>query len=240
MGSAAAWPHVDGALGEMVGVPASNVHRLPDALELASAALIEPASVAYHAVRRAGDIVGSKVLVSGGGAIGQLILRIARTLGAARTTLADPLAYNREVGLRSGADAVIDPSADPASWADADAHQGFDVVWEAAGAASALVAAIGLVAKGGVIVQVGTLPDSVALPANQIMAKEIDLRGSIQYHKAFPEVIRLLDSGRLVLDDLVTQRYAFAETQAALEFSLTSQQSIKVIVDVAQQGDKQS
>ena len=178
MGSAAAWPHLDGAMGETVCVPASNVYRLPDTVSLTAAALIEPASVAYHAVQRAGPIEGAAVLVIGGGAIGQLILRIARALGARHTSLADPVAYNRAIGCESGAESVFDPAEAPH---DID----YDVVWEAAGAESALTTAIQQVRKGGVIVQVGTLPDQVTLPANLIMAKEIDLRGSIQFHKAF-------------------------------------------------------
>ena len=224
MGSAAVWPHVDGAMGETVCVPASNVYRLPDTVSLTAAALIEPAAVAYHAVRRAGSIEGSAVLVIGGGAIGQLILRIARALGASHAGLADPLAYNRAIGKESGADRVFDPKEEPLG-------TDYDVVWEAAGAESALTMAIQQVRKGGVIVQVGTLPDQVTLPANLIMIKEIDLRGSVQFHKAFPEVLALLESGCLRIDDLVTQRFTFEQTPAALEFALASRESIKILID---------
>lgn len=233
MGSAAAWPHVDGALGEKVCVPVGNVHRLPASVTLATAALIEPASVAFHAVRRAGEISGATVLVIGGGAIGQLVLRVARVLGAQRAVLVDVLEYNRAVALRSGADLALDPRAETtAAQLERFAPGGFDVVWEAAGAQPALVEAIQRVRKGGVVVQVGTLPERVEIPANLIMAKEIDLRGSIQYHKAFPEVIALLASGRLQLDDLVTQRFPFARAPEALEFALSSRESIKILVDM--------
>lgn len=225
MGSAAAWPHVDGAMGEAVCVPASNVYHLPDAVSLTAAALIEPSSVAYHAVRRAGPIAGTKVLVIGGGAIGQLILRLARALGARHTSLADPLAYNRTIGSASGADLVFTPEEAPP---DVD----YDVVWEAAGAESALSMAIQRVRKGGVIVQVGTLPDRVNIPANLIMAKEVDLRGSIQFDKAFPDVIALLEAGRLRVDDLVTQRFPFEQAPAALDFALASRESIKILIDL--------
>ena len=231
MGSAAAWPHVDGALGEKVCVPADNVHRLPDSIGPETGALIEPAAVAFHAVRRAGNVAGADVLIVGGGAIGQLILRIARALGAVRAVLADPLEYNRAVATRGGADQVVNPQAnDAVGQLTAHAPGGFDVVWEAAGAESALGMAIERVRKGGVVVQVGTLPDSVSIPANLIMAKEVDLRGSIQYHKAFPEVMALLASGKLKINDLITHRFPFAEAPAALEFALTSRDSIKILV----------
>jgi len=231
MGSAAAWPHVDGGLSEMVCVPSDNVHPLPDSIGLETAALIEPASVAFHAVRRAGSISGANVLVVGGGAIGQLILRIARALGAARTVLADPIEYNRAFAIKGGSDQAVDPQAEGVMAQLVSQNTcGFDVVWEAAGAESALDMAITLVRKGGVVVQVGTLPDLVTIPANLIMSKEIDLRGSIQYHKAFPEVMALLASGRLKIDDLITHRFPFTEARAALEFALKSRDSIKILV----------
>jgi len=241
MGSAAAWPHVDGAMGDKVCVPARNVYRLPDSISLSTAALIEPASVAFHAVRRAGQVNGSLVLIIGGGAIGQLVLRIAKALGVKQAVLVDMQDYNRRAGLRSGADYVIDPLApDAAAQMQALAPGGFDVAWEAAGAPQALTLAIERVCKGGVIVQVGTLPDLVQIPANLIMAKEIDLRGSVQYHKAFPEVMALLGSGRLRIDDLVTQRFPFARVPEALAFALDSRESIKILVDLPREATEYS
>lgn len=233
MGSAAAWPHVDGGLSERVGVPSCNVHPLPSSVELEAAALIEPASVAFHAVRRAGRIAGANVLVVGGGAIGQLILRIVRVLGAARVVLADPIEYNRGFAMQGGADQAVDPQAEGVieRFGSQDSC-GFDVVLEAAGAESALNMAITLVRKGGVVVQVGTLPDRVSVHANQIMAKEIDLRGSVQYHKAFPEVMALLADERLKINDLITHRFPFAETPAAFAFALDRRDSIKILVDL--------
>jgi L-idonate 5-dehydrogenase len=233
MGSAAAWPHVDGGLSATVAVPSSNVYPLPTSVDLAEAALIEPASVAFHAVRRSGSVAGANVLVVGGGAIGQLILRIVRVLGAARAVLADPVAYNREFAMQGGADQAIDPQAeDFMAQSGSQSSCGFDVVLEAAGAESALNMAIMLVRKGGVVVQVGTLPDRVNVPANQIMAKEIDLRGSVQYHKAFPDVMALLAAGRLKINDLITHRFPFAETPAAFAFALDRRDSIKILVDL--------
>ena len=233
MGSAAAWPHVDGGLSERVGVPSSNVYPLPTSVDLEAAALIEPASVAFHAVRRAGSVAGATVLVVGGGAIGQLILRIVRVLGAARAVLADPIAYNRGFAMQGGADQAVDLQSEGViERLGLQDSGGFDVVLEAAGAESALNMAIMLVRKGGVVVQVGTLPDRVSIPANQIMAKEIDLRGSVQYHKAFPEVMALLAVGRLKIDDLITHRFPFAETPAAFAFALDRRDSIKILVDL--------
>jgi len=241
MGSAAAWPHVDGAMGDKVCVPAGNVYRLPESISLTTAAMIEPASVAFHAVRRAGNVVGCSVLIVGGGAIGQLILRIAKALGVKQAVLADTQDYNRRVGLRSGADFAVDSLA-PAAVVQLEtlAPGGFDMAWEAAGAPLALTLAIERVRKGGVIVQVGTLPELVQIPANLIMAKEIDLRGSVQYHKAFPDVMALLSSGRLHIDDLVTQRFPFARAPEALEFALDSRESIKILVDMPREVTERS
>ena len=182
---------------------------------------------------RAGSVAGATVLVVGGGAIGQLILRIVRVLGAARAILADPIAYNRGFAMQGGADQAVDLQGDGViEQLGLQDGGGFDVVLEAAGAESALNMAIMLVRKGGVVVQVGTLPDRVSVVANQIMTKEIDLRGSVQYHKAFPDVMALLAEGRLKIDDLITHRFPFAEAPAAFAFALDRRDSIKILVDL--------
>ena len=231
LGSAAAWPHLDGGLGEYVCVPGHQVHLLPSGASLETGAMIEPAAVAWQAVQRAGVVEGQPALVVGGGAIGQLILRILKALGAGRCVLVESTPANRAVGLRSGAEVVLDPT-DPAT-PERLAAEAPAIAFECAGAAPALVTCLTAVCPGGTIVQVGTLPDLVEVPLNRLMAKELTLRGSLQYHQAFPAVLALVADGRLVLDDLVTHRFPFGQSVEALEFALTARDAVKIQVEVA-------
>jgi L-idonate 5-dehydrogenase len=231
LGSAAAWPHLDGGLGEFLCVPAHQVHRLPPGVGLEVGALVEPAAVAWQAVQRAGAVGGATALVVGGGAIGQMILRILTALGAGPGILVEPSPTHRVVGLRSGAAVVLDP-ADPATLERLQAEAPA-VAFECAGAATALTTCLTVVRPGGTIVQVGTLPEQVEVPLNRLMTKELTLRGSLQYHQAFPAVLKLLAERRLRLDDLITHRFPFDRTPDALEFALTARDAVKIQVEVA-------
>jgi L-idonate 5-dehydrogenase len=78
LGSAAFLPHVQGAFGEVLVMPAANLRVLPDALAPERAVLAEPLSVALHAVNRAGDVTAARVLVTGAGPIGALVVAVLR------------------------------------------------------------------------------------------------------------------------------------------------------------------
>src|SRR5262245_39878299 len=158
LGSASTRPPTDGAFAELVAVRADQCHALPETLDDAAGAMIEPLAVALHAVRRAGALQARRVLVSGAGTIGLLVGATARALGAASVVAMDTARGRRAAAVRLGAAQALDP-LDPALSAAARelSRDGFDVVIEAAGAPASLRAAFDLVRPGGTIVQVGTL-----------------------------------------------------------------------------------
>ena len=102
LGSASTWPHTQGALSEFIVVDAAMVRPLPEELSVRAAVLAEPLGVALHAVRRAGDIRGARVLVTGSGPIGLLAVVAARDAGALRVDATDvldgPLRRARSLG----------------------------------------------------------------------------------------------------------------------------------------------
>ncbi|WP_279581811.1 alcohol dehydrogenase catalytic domain-containing protein [Fodinicola feengrottensis] len=108
-GSAAHDPHTDGGFVRRKVVPASQIRPLPPWVDLRSAAVVEPLSVALHAVRRAGELAGKTVLVNGTGPIGALVVAIARRLGAAQVYAVDiasaPLAIAKALGAHETIDA---------------------------------------------------------------------------------------------------------------------------------------
>ena len=102
LGSAARFPHTDGAFVRYATLPSRMLRELPDGLDLRTAAAIEPASVAWHGVARAGDVTGKTVLVIGAGPIGALIVAVLKRAGAAEIVAVDlhdhPLAVARRAG----------------------------------------------------------------------------------------------------------------------------------------------
>jgi 2-desacetyl-2-hydroxyethyl bacteriochlorophyllide A dehydrogenase len=227
-GSASCDPHIDGSMGQYVVVPSSNCYVLPKGIHLAQASLLEPLSVAMHAVRQVGDISGKSVLITGGGPIGQLILRVARAFGAYRVTMSDVNAFARDFALASGANAAINP-VDEKAW---QANEHYDVVIEASGVPSALSNGLEVVRRGGSVVLVGTLPELFSLPGNLIMSKELKLFGSFRFAHVFQDAISMVAAGQINLDGIVTDIYGFDDVPIAMEKALAKENVIKVQIAV--------
>jgi L-idonate 5-dehydrogenase len=230
-GSASSVPHLDGGFQEYVAVPASCCHRLPESVDDAVGALVEPLAVAAHAITRSGGVAGLRVLITGAGAIGQAVLTVARAMGAARIAVTDPVPFARSFALEHGADRAFDPGsptdqAEMAAWAPG----GFDVGFEASGSPRALRQAIESCARGATIVQIGTLPADCSLPANLIMSKEQALLGSFRFANVFEKVLDLIAGGRIRAEHLVTNVFPLAELPAAVQAAALKASSIKVQV----------
>jgi len=139
-GSASCDPHLDGGFAQYVAALAANCHVLDDRISWGEAALVEPLSVALHALNRSGGVAGKSVLITGGGAIGQLLAISARTFGAALVVVSDPAAFARTEALALGADGVLDPMQTLfEAEATALLPAGFDMMFKTAGSAIALI-----------------------------------------------------------------------------------------------------
>ena len=136
-----------GAAADFVVAPAQNAFVVRETLGGGIAALIEPLACVMHAIDSAQGVRDRNVLVLGGGTMGLLIAIVAQTSGAGRVTLADPVSAKHAVARRAGIQDVVEP--------DVLGSDFFDVVFEAAGAPSALNQALTLVEKTGTLVQVG-------------------------------------------------------------------------------------
>ncbi len=226
-GSASCDPHLDGGFGEHVTVPAANCHPLPDHLGWAEAAMVEPLSVALHGIERAGRVSGRRVLITGGGTIGLMILLAARAYGARHITLADPLPFARAQALNLGADHAFDPTD-----AAADPGESCEIGFEASGAVSALGLALAQIRKGGTIVQVGTLPAEVALPLNDIMARELTLLGSFRFAHVFATALALVSRGQIAPLKLLSATYPLDRLPEAMTRAAGRDGVTKIQIDL--------
>ena len=216
-GSASVTPPSAGCYAEYVTAPARNCWPLPDGFEYAWGALLEPMSVAMHAVMRGGGVGGKSVLITGGGTIGQMVLLVAVAFGASKVVVSDIKPFARDFAMKSGATGTLDP-ASPTLADDASALSpgGFEVVFEAAGVGAALGQAIRLAAPGATVVQVGTLPDGTAVPVNALLTKELQYVGSWRFANVFGRVIEMVTGGRIDPRPLITKTHAFENLQEAI------------------------
>ncbi|MGN5378182.1 L-idonate 5-dehydrogenase [Streptomyces lasalocidi] len=230
LGSAARLPHVQGGFAARVAVPAEQLRELPEGLGLRRAALAEPLAVALHAVRRAGDVTGRHVLVTGAGPIGCLVVAAAKAAGAARVTVTDLLPKALRYAAVAGADTLVradDP--DDAGWPDGT-HEA-DAAVEASGAAAGLDTCLRHVRRGGVVVQLGMLPPGRSpFAGNLLVSREIELRGSFRFGAGFDDALRLL-AARGAFDGLISRVVPVRDAAAAFELAADRNRSCKVLLE---------
>ncbi|GGX10343.1 L-idonate 5-dehydrogenase [Streptomyces lomondensis] len=229
LGSAARFPHVQGGFAAQVVVPCAQVRALPEGLGLRRAALAEPLSVALHAVRRAGEVAGRHVLVTGAGPIGCLVVAAAKAAGASRVTVTDLLPEALEYGRIAGASAVVraDDPDDP-GWPSE-----VDVAIEASGVAAGLDACLRRVRRGGVVVQVGMLPAGDSpFAGNLVVSREIELRGAFRFDGEFDEALALL-AAESAFDGLISAVVPVGEAESAFVLAADRSRACKVLLDFA-------
>ena len=230
-GSAMPFPHIQGAFSEFIVIEAYQAHPIADHLSLSEAALAEPLSVGLHAIQRAGGVLGKQVLVTGCGPIGSLLIGGLRRAGAARIVAADIADRPLQCARDMGADETIDLRAHPQALDRYKSDKGqFDAVFEASGSEAALRAALDVIAPRGVLVTVG-LGGDIALPMNQVVAKEIDLRGTFRFHPEFATAVQFLNEGLIDGKPVITRVVPVSKAIEAFELACDKSQSLKVQID---------
>jgi len=230
IGTAATIPHIDGGFAERVVVPASHCYSLGSDLDFGAGALVEPLAVGAQAVRRAGAVAGKRVLITGGGTIGQMVLAMVYASGATDITMADPADYPRAFAREHGATDALDPS-EAGLAARLFRDGGFNLVFEASGSPRALAFAYETVGRGGQIVQIGTQPAEVTLPANLVMSKELTVTGSFRYAHVYPTVLEMMRSGRVGIADMISAVYPYDQMQEAMDRAVSRDRVVKVQVE---------
>lgn len=227
LGSAARFPHTDGAFARFVNLPARMLRALPSGLDLRTAALIEPASVAWHAVARAGDVAGKTALVIGSGPIGALAVAVLKRAGAATITAVDVHTKPLETAAAVGADQLLQ-----AGDADAIAAVQADIVIESSGSHHGLASAIQGAARGGTVVMVGLLPTGPQpVLISLAITRELDLRGSFRFNDEIDDVITALADGSLHISPVITHEYPLSQGLEAFKTAKNSAESGKVLLN---------
>jgi 2-desacetyl-2-hydroxyethyl bacteriochlorophyllide A dehydrogenase len=200
-----------GAAAELIAVPAALAHPLDDAVSYESGVLVEPASVVYRAIDRAGPIAGTRVLIVGDGTVGLLAATLIRNWSPSAVHVLGARAAQRPLAMAAGADAFF---------TDATALEGpYGLVIEAAGVVAAAETAIAAVARGGSVVLIGLAGTGAfaRLPIDDIVNGDISIVGSFSYTtSAWQSVVNLLNMGLVSFDFLVTHRFAFDEWESAV------------------------
>lgn len=225
-GSAMPFPHIQGAFREqLVALQSQCVPA--DGLTAGEAAMAEPLAVTLHATKRAGQMFGKRVLVTGCGPIGVLSILAARRAGAAEIVATDLSDFTLAIARSAGADRVINTGREPEGLVAYGADKGyFDVLYECSGAAPALASGIGALRPRGVILQLGMGGD-MNLPMQAITTKELDLRGSFRFHEEFALGVELMRKGLIDVKPLITHSVPLASAEEAFKLASDRSQAMK-------------
>ena len=168
-----------------------------------------------------------RVLVTGAGPIGCLVVAALVSAGASEVVVSDLVDEAMAVATAVGATTTVraDRPDDP-GWPDE-----VDVAIEASGAAAGLATCLGLVARGGRVVQLGLLPPGqTPVPGNVLVTREIDLVGAFRFDAEFADSIALL-AGGLPVDAVVTQVFPLDAAIEAFDLAGDRRQASKVLLD---------
>ncbi len=231
-GSAMPFPHIQGAFRELLVAEAAQCAPA-DGLTPGEAAMAEPLAVCLHAVRRAGDMLGRSVLVTGCGPIGILAIVAARRAGADRIVASDLSDFTLEMARKAGADETVNAADDGGRMAAfAEGKGSFDVLIECSGAAPALTAGISALHPRGVIVQLG-LGGDMTLPVQAMTAKELELRGSFRFHEEFHTGVSLMRKGLVDVKPFITHTLPLQDSRTAFEIAGDRTRAIKAQIAFA-------
>ena len=222
----------DGGFGEYSLVPAAQAFKLGDSVPYEAGAMAEPVACCLHGIDLAGIKAGDRVCIVGGGAIGLIMLQLAKLSGASSLVLSEPNEKRRQVALSLGADAAIDPTAPDANSAyEAALGDGADVVIECVGNNAAVKSAFQLAKKGATIVlfSVPKVEATFDLPLFDVYKKELTIRGSFVNPDTHERAVRLINSGKLDFTSIITHRFNLDQLPEAIAMQMSSE-SIKVVV----------
>ena len=217
-GSAMPFPHIQGAFQQQLTARISQCVRAEN-LSAGEAALAEPFSVTLHATKRAGNLLGRKVLVTGCGPIGVLSIIAARCAGATEIIATDLADNALSIASQCGADKVINIAKQPDALEPYTQGKGyFEVMYECTGNVQALTGGIAALKPRSVLMQLG-LGGDMSLPMMQLTAKEIDLRGSFRFHEEFHTAVRLMSTGQVNVAPLITHTVGLSDAESAFKIA---------------------
>ena len=202
-----------GAFAQFVAVPEHILYRLPDNLSFVQAAMVEPVSIAFHAVALTPISLGDSAVVIGSGMVGIFVIQALRAAGCGQIIAVDLEQSKVELAMELGAD--IGLRADKVEVAEEVQKltdgKGANIAVEVVGNTAAVNAAIGSLRKGGALTIVGNLAATVDFPLQEVVTRQISVAGSCSSCGEYPACLDMIARGIINVDALVSKVAPLAE-----------------------------
>ncbi len=202
-----------GAFAQFVAVPEHILYRLPDNLSFVQAAMVEPVSIAFHAVALTPISLGDSAVVIGSGMVGIFVIQALRAAGCGQVIAVDLEQSKVDLAVELGAD--IGLRADKVEVAEEVQRltdgKGANIAVEVVGNTAAVNAAIGSLRKGGALTIVGNLAATVDFPLQEVVTRQISVAGSCSSCGEYPACLDMIAKGIINVDALISKVAPLAE-----------------------------
>lgn len=223
----------DGGFAEYSVVPESQAFVLDKSVSYEAAAMAEPVACCIHGIDLAEIKLGDKVCIIGGGAIGLIMVQLAKLSGASKIVISEPNEKRRNAALKLGADLAIDPTQTGAynEFIEFVKGDGADVVIECVGNNPAVKSAFKFAGKGAnvMLFSVPNVDAVFELEMFDIFKKELTIRGSFVNPDTHQRAVELINSGKLDFAPIITHSFGIDQLTEAIAMQM-SDESIKVVV----------
>ena len=224
----------DGGFAEYCCAPETQCFLIDEKIPLAYAAMTEPLACCIHGIERAGIRPGNTVLVIGGGAIGLMMVQLAKLSGASKVLLSEPIAFRRETGLLLGADAAVDPVNGDLSESVEETFggDGADVIIECVGIPAVTKQALEIASRGSTVLlfSVPKAGTTVPLSLDDVYRKELTVMGSMINPDTHAKAAALINSGKIDFEHIITHTDPLSKLYDAV-LKQQGDESLKVIVE---------
>ncbi|KPK84042.1 MAG: zinc-binding alcohol dehydrogenase [Bacteroides sp. SM23_62_1] len=189
----------DGAMAEYVSVPQHILYKIPDHVSFTSAAMVEPAAVAMHAIAMTPCTINETAVVFGSGMVGSFLIQLLKINGCGRIIALDVDDDRIDLALRLGATHGFNTRSQ-------DIHKvimeltgelGADIAFEVVGNSETVNAALKSIRKGGTLTLIGNLSPMIDIPLQFVVTRQIRLQGSYAIAGEYPIVLDLISRGRI-------------------------------------------
>lgn len=231
IGHSAGWDELEngeynpGGMAEFCRVWDAMAYQIPESISAAAATLLDGLAVAIHAAGKAGLDKGQRaqdgefdhVLIMGSGAIGLLILQVARVFGAKSVISADNYARPLEIAGQLGADVMINVQREELEdrVMEYTRGQGVNVVFDTVGSHNTLVQSLKLLRRGGKLILLAVPSQEVSFDPALLSGERVIMSSANNAYPCFPLAIELMGSGKVKADPIVTHQYPLVDAPEA-------------------------
>ena len=211
----------DGAAQDYFVIDEDRVVKLPEGMSLDYGAMVEPAAVGAHSTSRAGNLAGKNVVVTGAGAIGNLVAQFAIARGAKKVLITDISDIRLDIAKQCGIENTLNVAKTPLKEGVREifGDEGFQVGFEVAGIESSVRSLMECIEKGSTIVVVAVFAKDPALSMFYLGEHELTLTGSMMYrHEDFVTAVEMISKGKINLEPFISDRFSFKDYDKAYQY----------------------